>query len=905
MHLRPAALIACTLIASAIGEGCSCGGNYPKGAAGAALQQNALNLRIAADTLRFVQTNLEAILRKNFEVDPTGQYVTIYLPEASDSSAKVFCDESGLYPNAVPPCDYKVRIRDGCIGPGEQDASGKCQPDLFKPRETMKSWIRIKIAELSNHLSFVMEDPGVVDYGGFRLVITDLPVDVNLGIYAKLPAIAGQQLGNFACRYFAPPAMGGGEPTALVLQKIDISIQPRVDDVNGTSSFFVTSLTRDFEIGMLNVVAAPVADPSCVNTSPNELTCEAACSLINSLLGPTAEGFNFVNDLLKPAFPYIITPLANGALAFLWGDSAEFNATIPVGKMSFIAKSSGRDVSIMAGAQPGAFQVTERPDNKLTQGMALPMQLGAYAQLSPCVNETAAPPAYPDNVAPTLDGLVQLQDPQLAPGVTYDETYHVGFSISESFFNQLAFALRNSGMLCVSLGSDPGGLLATGSFIPNAGLLYLLAPPLSDMAPPSAPITFRIQPGTSPNVRFGTGKQIGVDKDGKPIRDSLITLTLFDTGLEFHLFAWDRYIRTFAINVDVVVGLSAFPSRDGKLMLSIDSIQANNIVEVFNELMPNYDFSRITEVLFAILASQLNQKSLSFEVPITQAIKDAIGDGDFGVHLLDVRREGAKNDYLSGFVKLCTRDEETDASNIGCFILPGPPARDAAPPHRFDALLSEVVYEDAPALLGDKLRALRADRVPAGAAKIMLASDQPLEYQVAVDSGTFGPFVYPSAQGMLYVEHPALRMLGHHTLRVRAKPFGRPYDGGISDDVYVPVLVDSERPHAKVIDGKLALEDLVTPRDLLRVQIIDGGVESEWMTPAEADARIGTASPDVIVRAMDEAQNISIDPRLFVQDFEQPAAAPQKSGCNAGGAASLWLVALVLVAARRRRVRAR
>jgi hypothetical protein len=888
-------LLALTIVAATFTEGCSCGGEYPRQLAGAGLQSNALNVRIAGDTLRFVQNNLEAILRKNFEVDPTGEYVTIYLPEASDASAETFCDESGLYPGAVAPCGYSVRLRDGCMGPGAQDASGKCQPDLRKPRETIRSWIRIRIADLASHMSFEMESPGFLVNGGFRLTLTDLPVDMNLGIYAKLPSINGQSLGDFVCRYFAPPSTPGTQPQAVVLQKIDISIQPRVDEVDGKPSFFVTTLTRDLQVGGLNLMAETVADPACIVSTGVDLPCDGACSLIGTLLGPTSEGFNFINDLLKPALPYIVTPLANAALAFLWGKEMEFTATIPVKDLSFVAKASGRDVSILASAQPGAFAVTQKTSDAsdLTKGMGLPLSLGAYAELSPCVNETTPPPVYPGGAAPLLDGTLKLQDPQFAPGVTFDETYHLGFSISESFFNQLAFALRNSGLLCVQLGSDPGGLLATGSFVPNAGLLYLLAPPLADMAPPSAPISFRVQPGSSPSVRFGTGKQIGVDKDGKPLRDSLITLTLFDTGIEFHLFAWDRYIRTFSLNVDVVVGLSAFPSRDGKLMVSIDSIKADNIVEVFNELMPDYDFSKITEVLFAILSSQLNQKALSFEVPITQAIKDALGAGDLGVHLLDVRREGANNDYLSGYMKLCTADDEADPANLGCFIWPTPPARDEG--GRFDAYLTKVIYDDAP-----HLRAMGATRAPAGAVQLMLSSEQFREYQVAIDGDAYGPFVYPNEQGLLYVESPTLRVLGHHMLRVRSKVFGRPFDPNAGDEVFIPVLVDPERPRVSVAKGVLKVEDLVTPRERMRIKLVQGEIESDWLSITQAEEAISRLPAEVLVLAQDEAGNISFDPRELVQNVTTPGTETPAKGCTST-TADMWLmVAAALLLARQR-----
>ena len=70
----------------------------------------------------------------------------------------------------------------------------------------------------------------------------------------------------------------------------------------------------------------------------------------------------------------------------------------------------------------------------------------------------------------------------------YNEAYHLGLMLSQSFVNTLAYTLRQSGIFCAALGSDPGGLLTTGDFVPTAGLLYLLAPPLTKLAPPSAPI---------------------------------------------------------------------------------------------------------------------------------------------------------------------------------------------------------------------------------------------------------------------------------------------------------------------------------------------------------------------------------------------------------------------------------
>lgn len=883
---------------------CNCASEYPKHLPEAAPQRNALNLRIGAELIERMRANLEAILRKNFEVDATGEFVIIYLPEASDASASSYCDESGTQ-LGIPRCAYNVRLRDGCIGPGEQDAQGKCQPNLGRPRETMRSSIKIRIADLASHMRLEMEEPGFLVNGGFRLILENLPIGVDLGLYAKLPAIQGNTLGDFACRYFSPPETG----QSLMLQKIDVSIQPRVDNIDGTAKFFATTVTRDLQLGELALRAEEVPDPACLSLSGADLPCSAACPLLDSVIGPVADGFNFINDLLKPALPYIVTPIANALLAFMWGDQLEFTASIPVSEQSFIPKDAGRDVSLIMSAQAGAFAVTDRggPDARQTRGMSFPMSLGAYADLSPCVSPTPPPQEYASGAPPQLDGMMQFQHPQAAPGVMVDEPYHAAVSISESFMNQVAYALRNSGLLCVSLGSEPGGLLASGAFVPNAGLLYLLAPPLAALAPGNAPIFFRINPGSAPSVRFGSGEQTGTAPTGEAIRDSLITMTLFNTGIEFHLFAWDRYIRTFALSVDIVVGMTMYPTTAGKLMISIDTIKADNIIEQFNELMPNYDFSRITEVLFAILSTQLNSRSLSFEVPVTQALKDALGAPELGMHILDVRREGTAGDYLNAYAKFCSPDDEADPGNLGCYDF-GAPSRSATRVTQFARQVEPgAVYEAGAIAIG----AVRADRTPSGRVKLQVEAPDGgdvsrFEFQVGVDSETFGPFLRPNNAGEITIAHPLLRVLGKHRLAVRSKGLGRPFDPA-SAVAWVEVLVDPEQPRVSVSReaGRRVIlaEDLVTPADKLSFSVVSGDANSDWMSLTEASEYLNASAEDAWVIARDEAGNLS-----HVLPSVDASSVTTSAGCNttgsgASGGEASWLALLlasVFTAAARR-----
>ncbi len=865
----------------------ACSSNsYPKNDPAAAPQQNALSLRVAADTLRLVTENLEEILKKNLPLDETGEFALIYLPEASDASARVFCDEGNQWPGLVPPCTYNVRLRDGCLGPGEQDANHKCQPDMAgRPRESLKSFIRVRITDLASHIRLEMEDPGVLSTGGFRLIIEDLTLDADISLYAKLPPIFGYSIGDFTCRYRSPDAAMG---QAIKVEKIDISIQPRIDTVDGKPVLFATSVARDVRLASLALTAETIADPACLSNADGALDCTQACALMDGAISVVGEGFNFINDLLKPALPYIVTPIANAALAFLWGDALEFGFEIPVSGLDFIPKSAGRNVRILASAQPGSFAVTQKGSgtDDPTRGTGINLTLGAHAELSPCVGTLQPPLGFVSSIPPALDGTLLLTDPTLDPvaGVapTYEETYHIGLALSEGFFNQMAFALRNSGMLCIALGSDPGGLLANGSFVPNAGLLYLIAPPLAGLAPANAPIFFSMKPGQAPTVRFGSGKLTAIDDKGKPAREPLLTLNLLDTGIEFHLFIAGRYVRTFALNVDIVVGLTIYPTTEGKLMLSIDSIKADNIVEQFNELMPNYDFSGITEVLFSILSTQLSSSSLSFELPIRDALKNVLGNS-MSIRLLDVRQEGTARDFLGIYVKLCSAADELDPNNRACAVpLAASPTRELS---QIAAVPVQVDHLDGAAML---------QVTPPGAGSY--------EYQSAIDSEVFGAFTAPDAQGLLRIQNPILRVLGKHAVTLRPRVMGQPVDLE-ARLARTELLVDPESPRV-YIEGSGGLrailaEDLVTPPERLRYQVIDEEREGSWTTRESATAELRGASDAAFVLAQDEAGNISADPRLL-EGGSAGAAAPELRGGCANAGPAFWPLLLLACFLRRR-----
>ncbi len=849
---------------------CTCGGNYPLANSGAALQPQAASLRMSANLFPYIQQNLEQILRSNFPVDPTGEYIVIYLPEATDSSADVFCDEFNEYHGQVPACTYTMRARDGCIGPGEQDANGKCQPDLGHPRETYRSYLRIKVQDLVAHFNLFMEAPGGDDSGGFRLQIIDVPIDVSLGLFVNADKLAGiTGLGHVACLFQTTP----GAAATLNLHELDVSVQPSIQDVNGVPTLFATSMVRHIDLQGLALSAAPLsADPACA-PSNSSLSCADTCNIANDVLTFGDGAYNAINDFLQPVIPYLATPLANAALGFLWNKPLQFGGAIPTKGISVVPPGVGTDLQMLASAEDGAFAVTQ-PDvsDSTTTGMDLPMSIGAYAVPSACAPYVAPLPAYSSGM-PAFSGAITVHT---ADGTPVQESYHLGMALSESFLNQMAYAARSSGLMCLTVGSNENGLLATGSFVPTAGLLFLIAPEFSTLADADAPIFFRLTPGDAPIVQLGDPNATGgTDDEGNPLTPSMINMRLNGLGIEAHLFSYDRYIRVLQLNVDLDVGISLHPTSDGQLNLSLDHVLAENVQNSFNPILPGLQLEAITKVVFQLVAQVLGSSGLTFQLPINDALQKSLG-ANLQMRILDIRRDGPDNGVLAAYVRVCGPADMADPTNVVCYT-GSSPVRDAL----------VVTLASAPGLynpsVDPRVLALHSDSTPSGHVRVQI--DGATRVQVAVDGPLYGPAQTVDSAGGIVVVDPRLKILGHHVLQVRNLS-----DRGVVDNSGVVgtlnVLVDPEHPTLSLKGRQLIAHDLVTPLEQLTFK--SGDRTMSW---SEAQTFADTAPTGTELVAIDEAGNASAPITL---DLGAETSSPAAHGCSQAGPDGLLLTLAAL-----------
>lgn len=862
-------LVVCLMVALAL-PNCNCGGAYPRDQLGAEIQPDAAAVRISNVLFKFMQRHLESILRTSFETDPSGEYAIIYIPEGGDDP---FCDELNRWPGSVPACAYSVRMRDGCIGQGSPNLSGTCLPDLGYPRSTFRSFIKVRISDLVEHLSIDIEPASMFDEGSIRIRITDLLVDGSLALYINGTRLTNGTvgLGGITCKFGKAP----GSPHMLRIDEIDVSVQPRVLRTNnGPPTLTSTALVRAVRVSGLSLDATPLpSDQACV-TPTGLLNCQDTCKLAGDILKLGSDAFNAVNDVIAPALPYIATPVANALMLALANKPLEVGGAIPIGAQSFIPKGAGRDLWVMMNAGEGAFKVTQQEPGRSddpTLGFTLPMWAGAFSENSPCAAPTTPIPPYASQL-PVFDGTVRLDHP-LLPGTPYDEQYHFAMMVSQSYLNQVLFAVRNSGIMCAQLGSQAEGLLSSGSFVPTAGLMFLLAPPLERFADRNAPIMLKLQPGQAPRVELGNGAIIGRDANGRPIRNSLINLHLNELGLEFHLFSFDRFVRTFVLNVDLVVSASVNIGKNGKLSVSIDSIRAERVEDQFNELFPGYDFSKITEVIFSIFASQLSPEALSFDIPLSQAIKDALGTDEVDVRILTVRRDGPADDLLGAYLKLCDEEAHQDPLDLACYQAPSPsPVRDQASPTQ--PIVARVVSTD------DAKR---------GVSQITVALGGGLddEWQWSVDGGPYSRFSGTVAgTDRMHIDSPLFGVMGKHTVALRHRSPNGALDLEQSP-LQLDVWLDPHAPTLRYDNVRgVVVDDDVTPLEKLSYRVDSG----EWISAQQFEAL--SLQPKQTVVARDLGMNESL--RLVVPAAGSQSSATQGCAQTTGNAQVLAFVVMML-----------
>ncbi|MEZ4466120.1 MAG: dickkopf-related protein [bacterium] len=389
-------------------------------------------------------------------------------------------------------------------------------------------------------------------------------------------------------------------------------------------------------------------------------------------------------------------------------------------------------------AGPSPDGITLRSAGADGDGIGLTIDIGLDALDHPCVPAAEAPPAFLAGPPPALTG--------------YDhagQVYHLGLALSDAVVNRAAWTAYRAGVLCAALDSAQIEALL-GQRI-DTGTLALLLPGLAELTLGPRPIRValdpRFQAADLPLARF-----FPVPDDGG-VPQAGIALRLPRLGLSFYGLVEERWTRLFAAEVTLAVDLVVQATPDDRLVITVGQPQISDLRQTYNELLTGAEVPALLELISDLLSSALLRDGLAFDLGLAGLIGQVTGlplDADIAA----LRVEGEDDDFLSVLLSL---------RGVG------------------GQGLTAAVDTRA------EVQAVRPGQVVLGVEAVGAAAAR---YQWRLDGGPWRPLA-KAPGGVLTVESPALRLLGAHTLAVRAVAEGR-YRS--LDPTPAEVVVDVEAP---------------------------------------------------------------------------------------------------------------
>ncbi|HTJ83768.1 MAG TPA: hypothetical protein VL400_18740, partial [Polyangiaceae bacterium] len=428
---------------------------------------------------------------------------------------------------------------------------------------------------------------------------------------------------------------------------------------------------------------------------------------------------------------------------------------------------------------------------------------------------------------------------------------HVGFGISESFFNYALAGMYNSGLLCIGLSTETVDLL-------NSSTLALLAQSLRDLGlqREPQPIAIMLKPRQPPHVTFGNGTSDS---------DPLITLSMPEATFDFYILSSDRYIRFMSATFDITAPVNLTVTPDG-LVPTLDKMDiANGKIE--NSDLLREDPAVLAASLQSLLSSQIGTligsglpaidvngalSGLGLKLVIPETVE---GQGSPGLRTL--QKNGER--YLAIFAALeavQTMSLETDAT-------------------------IDMVHIDPDGLSGETLR---PDNAPSVQIHASVADDhgKPVEHQVRVDGGMWKPW---TRSDVITVQDESFRLQGKHVVEVRSRNQGDAYSLDVTPAA-LDIVIDKVAPEVKIAgvteEGttKLDVFDLVS-RDASMVRYkFDDGDFTSWKRAGElAELKVPEDATEITVEAKDESGNVGQAQQAIIRGL------PHGTGGGCGGCA--------------------
>ena len=777
-------------------------------------------------------------------------------------------------------------------------------------------------------MEFIGDDAG--EPNGIRIRAVDVP----FGIDGRLFTDFGP--GDAACDIFGTNSSYGGYPYVTGVT-LEMTIKPRVGIGSPDCDPGVPECLKidvevndvqigDFNAGSLDVSKPPICPPlnacgtfSCPGATADGLgACSEECSdtripLIDEDGDVECTTVCFIEDvaldflgaisglvlgLIEDFLPGIMEAALRSAL-----DDIDGSPLAVASRFSFadfapgVLPVSTLDLGFAVGPTSGAFDVNDPANTPGAQGMDLIFKSGVEA--APPL-DLADDTAVPHPCVRHIEGAefanlygsfaFQASDADPLSGVYDGQVYHLGASVASAAINQMLFASYNTGAMCVEISSETIHTLTGGGFPLSAGTIDLLTEgKLRQLASPTAPAVIALAPSQPPVITYGTGTE----------DEGHIIVNWPSVEISFYVLMNERFARVFAVATDISLQLTVFSDPEtGTLRIAVvDGPNIENFVENYNELLPGVAFTTVLESLISVAFDAALGDGLEFNIDVGPILSDALGGAPVFVEFRGIETvPPADRQFLNVYLGLSDTAVQPRTASLRDVHL----ASEAG-------VLREIVLPN-----GD---ALQRTRVTTTGEVRLESADMPFdgnEYFARVDFGAWRGPLRATPEGVLVVKDAKLRLVGEHTVLLRARSIGDPGSlTPVAAAESIKVWVDPEPPRvelAQVGDQVVARGWDIGTRveDLSWQWQLDDGV---WSAASNISSRslLELDARRVAVRAIDAAGNVSKSSGLDLVVARKRALAVSEThasrGCAQVGVDGVWLVGLGAIGWRLRRRR--
>jgi MYXO-CTERM domain-containing protein len=798
--------------------------------------------------------------------------------------------------------------------------------------ETYPTSIFIDARDLSDRMQFEFIQ-GAND--GIHARVDDIPIGLDARVFSEVDL--GLTTATAACdvdgtndSYCTPDNPRYPNCQMLTTLGFDVSIYPDVGTGAQCDAGVAECLLLDVQIASVSIGdfgagAIEISEPSRCNVSNPAPDCSPECSDTFPITDPSGDAecdiLCFIEDLavdlaaglggillpiLEPFLDNLLEAAIRNALAdFDGAPVAAADRLDLAGITEGLLNPSGHDLGYLVAPTGDAFDVNcpAGVNCEQTKGMDFIFKTGFEA--APPLPEEGDPMPVPHPCVEQIAGAefaalyggqgeFVASDAEPLSGQYEGAPYHLGASLAKSSLNQALYAMYNAGIFCIELDSDDVHVLAGGAFPLSAGTLDLLTEgKLRQFAEPSAPAVVSVIPSEPPIMSYGVGDET----------EGHIIATWKDVIVSFYVQVYDRPARVFAVEADISAQLSVFVDPDTSTLqvAVVEGPTIDGFVETYNELLPGVAFDEVLASLISLAFDSLLGDDLGLDYDVAGILASALGVPIYvDFRGLETVPPTGEREFLNVYLALSS----------------------VAPQPFTEPLVTQLRIAEEPGLFVlEELDELRAKKLPTGTLRLVgqwqhLPDDH--EYFVQLDGGTWRGPLRPF-EGDLLIEDAKLKLVGQHTLRLRARRIGEP-TSLVQADGELRFWVDPQKPWADLVVNGGVLEASATdvgtlPEDLVYAWAFDGewgeydDVRSMDLEDLEDVRRVsvrvrdlaGNVSNPVTVdlgsaRALEERRTDRLEPGLL--------GPMTQGGCSsAGGASSALLGALALLLLLRRRRR--